>query len=167
MNIDFCKKECQSRTIEKRFGIYDAEDNSPAVLKFEDENCWNAIVTNDSCKDLLFTAIDNCIEIWRKTGEMDNRCDGMLTFDETLLLIELKNKRDSWQAEGLSQIEATIKQMQNIETGFFYKFKKRKAIVSNRKNQFPSFQESNKEQREYFMKEYKTRVQFESEIIII
>jgi hypothetical protein len=165
MSIDFCKTECQTNTNKKRFGIYDAEDKSPAKLKYDDEYSWNAIVINDNCKNLLFTAIDNCIEIKRANGDMDNRCDCMLTYEETLLIIELKNKRESWQSEGLSQIETTIKQMmENIQ--FYNKFKKRKAIVANRKNQFPSFQESNKEQREYFKKEYKTRIQFEAEIII-
>ena len=165
MNIDFCKIECQTNTNKKRFGIYDAEDKSPAKLKYDDENIWNAIVINDNCKNLLFTAIDNCIEIKKTDGDMDNRCDCMLIYEETLLIIELKNKRDSWQSEGLSQIEATIKQMME-DIQFYNKFKKRKAIVANRKNQFPSFQESNKEQREYFKKEYKTRIQFEAEIII-
>jgi hypothetical protein len=166
MSIDFCKIECQTNTNKKRFGIYDAEDNSPAILKYDDENSWNAIVINDNCKRILFTAIDNCIEIKRANGDMDNRCDCMLTYEETLLLIELKNKRDSWQAEGLSQIEATIKRMINDELLFYNRFKRYKAIVANRKNQFPSFQESNKEQREYFKKEYKIRIQFETEIII-
>ena len=97
---------------------------------------------------------------------MDNRCDCMLTVEDTLILLELKNKRDSWQSEGLAQIEATIKRMKNESHQFYNEFKKRKAIVANRKNQFPMFYESNKEQREYFMKEYKTRIQFEAEIVI-
>jgi len=166
MSINFCKIECQTITDKKRFGIYDAEDKSPAILKYDDEDSWNATVINNNCKNLLFTAIDNCIEIRRANGDMDNRCDCMLTYEETLLLIELKNKRDSWQSEGLFQIEATIKQMINENIQFYNQFKKRKAIVANRKNQFPSFQESNIEQREYFKKEYKTRIQFETEIVI-
>lgn len=166
MSIDFCKIECQTRTQEKRFGIYDAEDKSPAKITFVEEDAWNAIVINDNSKSILHTAIDNCIDIRRDNGDMDNRCDCMLTVEDTLILLELKNKRDSWQSEGLAQIEATIKRMKNESHQFYNEFKKRKAIVANRKNQFPMFYESNKEQREYFMKEYKTRIQFEAEIVI-
>lgn len=43
---------------------------------------------------------------------------------------------------------------------------RRKAIVANTKNQFHCFQEVNLEQREYFMKMHKIRIQFEGEIII-
>jgi len=44
--------------------------------------------------------------------------------------------------------------------------KKRKAIVVNRKNQFPAFNNSNAEQRQYFSSKYKMRIQFEAEITI-
>jgi hypothetical protein len=166
MNINFSKTECQTDTNEKRFGIYDSGDTKPAKIKYDDEECWGAIVLNDSCKSLLFTAIDNCIEIRRANGEIDNRCDCMLTYNETLLLIELKNVRASWKANGLSQIEATIKHMLDKEIQFYDRFKKRKAIVANRIHQSPHFEESDKEQREKFMKLYKTRVQFDAEIVI-
>jgi hypothetical protein len=166
MKIDFFKSECLAKTSERKFGIFDAQDSSPAVLKFDEENKWNAIVINNLQKDLLFTAIDNCIEIRTENGETERRCDCMLTYEEKLLLIELKNMRSSWQTDGLSQIEATIKRMITEDFGFFEKYKKRTAIVANRKNQFPAFHVSNFEHREYFMKHYKTRIQFEAEIFI-
>lgn len=166
MIVNFCKVECQTRTSAVRFGIYDAENSTPAEVRFDDEPNWNAVVINDNAFELLFTAIDNCIEIVRENGDMENRCDGMLTYNTTLLFIELKNKRDSWQSDGLSQIEATIKCLIANDVAFYNIFTKRKAIVANRKNQFPSFQMAQNEQREYFWKNYKTRIQFDAEIIV-
>jgi len=166
MSIDFFKIECQETTSEKKFGLYDAENSTPAEIKLNDEPTWNATVVNNQGKTVSFTAIDNCIDVFRENGEMDSRCDCMLSYDSELLLVELKNKRDSWQTEGLSQIENITKIMIQEIPEYYYSFKKRKGIVANRKNQFPAFHDSNLEQRQYFMSKYKMRIQFEAEITI-
>lgn len=166
MSIDFFKVECQKTTSEKKFGLYDAENRTPAEIKLSDELTWNATVVNHEGKTVLFTAIDNCMDVFRENGEMDSRCDCMLSYDAALLLIELKNKRGSWQAEGLSQIENIAKKMIEEIPEHYYSFKKRKAIVANKEKQSPAFQESNLEQRQYFMSRYKMRIQFEAEITI-
>jgi len=166
MSIEFFKTDCQTETSEAKFGLYDAEDRTPAQIKQTDESTWNATVLNDAGKEILFTAIDNCIDVFRENGDMDSRCDCMLSYDSTLLLIELKNKRGSWQAEGLAQIESIVKRMMGEVPDYYGSFEKRKAIVANRRNQFPAFQESNTEQRQYFRSKYKMRIQFEAEIII-
>lgn len=166
MSVDFLKADCQRTTSEKKFGLFDAEDKTPAIIKLIDEPTWNATVVNNGGKDVLFTAIDNCIDVFRENGEMDSRCDCMLSCDFTLLLVELKNKRDSWQAEGLVQIENIAKKLVDEIPDYYFSFKKRKAVVANRKNQFPSFHEVNVEQRQYFISKYKMRIQFEAEIII-
>jgi len=95
----------------KRFGLVDAEDQSPTTVSFDNDDRWNATVINNHSIEILFTAIDNCIEIWRDGGEMESRCDAMLRYGVTLLFVELKNKRGLWQSEGLQQIEATMKRM--------------------------------------------------------
>jgi hypothetical protein len=166
MSVDFFKADCQKITSEKKFGLYDAEDKSPAKIKLTDEPTWNATVLNDGVKQILYTAIDNCIDVIRENGDMDSRCDCMLAYDSTLLLVELKNKRDSWQAEGLAQIENIALRMVAEIPHYYYGFNKRRAIVANRKNQFPSFYDSNVEQRQYFISKYKMRIQFDAEIII-
>jgi hypothetical protein len=166
MSVDFFKIECQEITTEKKFGLYDAEDSTPAKINLIDEASWNATVINHKAKEVLFTAIDNCIEMLRENGDMDSRCDAMLSYEDNLFFVELKNKRHSWQAEGLAQIESTINHLKAENEEFYFGFKKRKAIVSNSKHQFPRFQEINIEQREYFMKTHKVRIQFDAEIII-
>ncbi len=166
MGIDFSKTECQTTTRERRFGIHDAEDNSPAKIMLEDESSWNATVIHDNAKSILHVAIDHRIEIRREKGEMDKRCDCILVCEDTLILLELKNKRGAWQTEGLAQIEATLRRLRQEGHRFYSESPKRKAIVANRKHQFPSFVESNKTKREYFMRQYRTRIQFEAEIVM-
>ena len=166
MKVNFFKEDCRTLTKAERFGLCDDEDKTPAKVKFEDEHVWNATIKNDSAKEVDVTAIDNCINILRENGEMESRCDVMMRYDGNLLFIELKNKRDSWQAEGLAQIEATILKMIEENREYYFGFQKRKAVVANAKNQFPAFQEYNLEQRAYFMKNYKARIQFEAEILI-
>lgn len=166
MSVDFFKVDCQNTTSEQKFGLYDAEDLTPVKIKLTEEELWNATVLNSTSKNILVTAIDNCIDIFRQNGEMDNRCDCMLTYETSILFIELKNKRDSWQSEGLAQIENVVKIMIAEIPDFYNGFTKRKAIVANRKHQFPAFQESNIEQRQYFSSKYKMRIQFEAEIVV-
>lgn len=166
MVVDFFKVDCQKSLNEKRFGLVDPEDGTPAKIKLKDEASWNATVVNDGAKPILFTAIDHCIEILRANGEMDNRCDVMLSYEDNLFFVELKNKRESWQAEGLAQIESTINRFKEENEEYYFSFKKRKAIVANAKHQFTCFQDLNLEQREYFMKTHKARIQFEAKIII-
>lgn len=166
MSVNFFQTTCQSQTNKKIFGLYDAEDKTPAIVTFDEDLNWNATVLNEEEKEVLFTAIDNCIEMLRENGEMENRCDGILQYDNVLLFVELKNKREAWQAEGLAQIEVTIRRIKEANETFYLSFSKRKAIVANAQNQKPNFQVANMEQREYFMREYKVRLQFEAEIII-
>jgi hypothetical protein len=164
--VNFFKSECQQTINEARFGLYDAQDNSPVIIMTQNEQDWNATVINGECKSILFTAIDNCIEVLSENGDMDKRCDCMLTYDSTLLLIELKNKKSRWQEDGLEQIENIVKRMIADDAEYYYGFNKRKAVVANKKKKAPEFQKNNNEQRQYFNSQYKMKIQFESEIIL-
>lgn len=166
MGVEFFKVDCQKTILERKFGLYDGEDNTPVAIKLTEEETWNATIVNNAGKAVLVTAIDNCIDVFRENGKMDSRCDCMLTYDSTIVFVELKNKRGSWQSEGLAQIENIVKRMILEKPDYYEAFRKRKAIVANRKHQFPAFQESNREQRQYFSSEYKMRIQFEAEIVI-
>lgn len=156
MSIDFFKTACQTITNQQKFGICDDEDISektPAYINTNDESRWIAVVLNEHSKDILFTAIDNCIDVFRENGEMESRCDVMLTCENSLILVELKNKASDWKASGIDQIEATlIRLIENHET-YYYSFKKRKAYVANRRH--PRFQVIDNEIMRRFSKEYK------------
>lgn len=141
MRIDFLNAECQTVTNGQRFGICDDDDKTvktPAYINTDDESKWIATVVNTASKEVIFTAIDNCIEIFRENGEMDNRCDVMLTCDENFILVELKNKASDWKSSGIDQIEATLIRLIENHEAYYYSFKKRKAYVANKRH--PSFQ---------------------------
>jgi hypothetical protein len=145
----------------------DDDDDQPAYIDTSLEEKWIAIVQNSTPPaEIRFTAIDNCIKIVRENGDIENRCDAMLTYFNNLLLIELKSKRADWKSEGLSQIEATIKSMLTDIPDFYYKYGKRKATVANSKNCSPSFNQADTNFLEYFWRTYKIRLQFDAEIII-
>lgn len=98
--IDFFVPRCQTENIrEKNFGICDDEDEkakTPAYVSTNPADKWVAVVHNQTEKPINFTVVDNCIEIRRANGDMDNRCDAILTNDEHIVFIELKsttNKR--------------------------------------------------------------------------
>jgi hypothetical protein len=156
MKLDFFKTDCQTITNQQRFGICDDEDitkKTPAYVNTDDESKWIAIVLNEHSKEILFTAIDNCIDMFRENGEMESRCDAMLTCEDSLILIELKNKVSDWKASGIDQIEATlIRLIENHET-FYYSFRKRKAYVANRRH--PKFQVIENATMRKFSTEYK------------
>jgi len=166
MSINFFKENCKSSANQIKFGIYDAEDNTPARIVFEREEDWNAIVLNDNSVEILFIAIDHCVEIIDDNGNQESSCDAALYYANTLLFIELKNKRASWQIEGLTQIESTIIKMQNTESDFYNSFSKKIAIVANRKHKFPCFHEQAHSLREFFYKKYKARIQLAATIKI-
>lgn len=140
MIVDFFKNECRTTTTEQRFGICDDDDKAdktPAYINTDDESKWIAVVINDNAKEVIFTAIDNCIEVLRASGETESRCDVMLTTDELLILVELKNKASDWKSSGIEQIESTLIRLIENHEAYYYSFKKRKAYVANKRH--PSF----------------------------
>jgi hypothetical protein len=79
MSIDFSSIECQQQTNEAVFGICDDQNNSkPAYLNVDKPDTWVAKVTNPTKEGITFIAVDNCIDIRRKDGSLESRCDGIL-----------------------------------------------------------------------------------------
>lgn len=103
MAIDFFQTKCQSRTNEIAFGIYDAP---PATLSFDNSDDWNVWVDNEKAKEITHTAIDNCLDI---PGEEGERCESMVTYDDVLTFIELKDRHGGrWAGKARDQLKNTI-----------------------------------------------------------
>ncbi len=167
MSIDFFKTNCQTITNAQRFGICDDEDSSvktPAYINTDDDSKWIAVVVNDASKEVVFTAIDNCIDIFRENGDMDSRCDVMLTCTDSLLLVELKNKNADWQSSGIDQIEATLIRLIENHEAYYYSFKKRKAYVANKRH--PKFQVVENAKIRRFQTKYKIWLDLQATIKI-
>lgn len=114
MQVDFFNNPNKATTQKSRFGLCDDVapvncPHTPAYIDESDEDKWTAVVANTERKTVTFYPIDNCIEILRPNGEMDNRCDGMLEYAKNLIFVELKDRKNAgWVAEGLNQLKITI-----------------------------------------------------------
>lgn len=103
MAVDFFQNRCQSKTNEVVFGIYDAP---PARLSFENVEGWTVWVDNSEGKEIIHTAIDDCLDIPWSEGK---RCESMITYDNVLMFIELKDRDGGrWAGEARDQLLNTI-----------------------------------------------------------
>jgi len=162
MKINFYNAKCQKTTKKELFGLCDDENQTPAYIEFKNTDKLNATVINPTQKIIIHTAIDNCIEILRENGKMDNRCDSMLTYPDNIVFVELKNKGSGWISEGIKQIEATIITFKNSHDLFSVKHKR--AFVANRRH--PNFQVTDNEKAKIFWDKFRVRLNINSVINI-
>lgn len=166
MPIDFFIAKCQIENIrEKEFGICDDADQAektPAYIDTTQPQKWIAVVRNQTDKAINFTAIDNCVEIRRPDGTMDYRCDAMLTNDENIVFVELKNQMTQWIPHAVDeQLQTTI---DHFKTNYdITKYKHKRAFACNKR--FPRFRASNKEKMNAFYQKNHIRLNLQKEII--
>ena len=171
MEIDFFNSQYERVTSKKIFGLCDdKEDNKPAYLDEENGAKWIGVVENEELKEIHFIAIDNCIDIWRDEvkKEMDNRCDGMLWYEErTVIFVELKNReskkdKNAWVEEGEKQLKRTIEYFEKTEQS--NKFTEKRAYIANKA--YPKFKESQLQRMNNFKKETGYTLRIENRIKI-
>jgi len=161
MSVNFFEAKCKSTTNKSLFGLCDNEDSSPAYPDFTNKSKWNATVNNSvPPKELVFVAIDNCIEIFRENNDMDNRCDCMITYPDNIVFVELKNKGSNWISEGINQIEVTLKNFNYNHDLSAYRHKR--AFVANKKH--PNFHVIDTEGKRKFWDKYRVRLNIDSVI---
>jgi hypothetical protein len=151
---------------DKLFGICDDQNGKKAYTDVENKAMWTAQVINNSCMEIAFTPIDNCISIFKEgTNDRESTCDGMLTFPNSLFLVELKEKTKggSWIAGAKKQLENTIKLL--CANHCIDEFGKKKAYVCNKRH--PYFRKiDNSEQKDFFKKNNGFRLDIQANIII-
>lgn len=115
MPVDFFNNPQKMISAKPRFGLCDDValincPKTPAYIDESSEEKWTAVVSNTHLETATFYPIDNCIEIRRPNGEMDNRCDGLLKYNNNLIFVELKDRCSThkWIADGLKQLKITI-----------------------------------------------------------
>jgi len=162
MFINFFAAACQNHTTATRFGLCDDENNTPAYIDTSDQLKWIAIVENQKIVKVTFTAIDNCIAILKADGSMERRCDGMLTYTDNIVFVELKNQRRNWISDAVEQLKITIECFtKHHNLGLFTH---KKAFACNKKR--PNFCHSHKETMRRFFNTYKIRLNIQAEIKI-
>jgi len=170
MEIDFLNSQCQSVSNKKRFGLCDEQDNKePAYLDEQNEDKWIAVVENEELKEVHFIAIDYCIDIWRdkEKKEMDNRCDGMLWYETSIVFVELKDrvskkKTNAWVKAGEIQLKRTIEYFEKTEQS--NNFREKRAYIANKAH--PIFKESQLQRMKSFKQETGYTLRIENRIKI-
>ncbi len=149
MRIDFYKYE-QDVSPCKEFGLYDAGNNTPAILDSDNPEKWEATVECNGRRDYKFIAVDNVRELlqYKKQNAGTDTCDAILRTAKTLCFVELKNQAKSWFEEALCQLETTIKLFKENHDINIYSSKRAYAVNKTH----PHFHYSNKEKKQRFYK---------------
>jgi len=161
--MDFFQTDCQELAPnETIFGLCDDQYGLKAYINTDDQTKWIATVKNDTNKNLIFTAIDKCVI--KDEEEADRgRCDGMLTSDEHLFFVELKDEAKGWIPAAIKQLESTIEFF--IEHHDISVYKHKKAFACNKKRRH--FHEIDNELNRRFFRKYSVRIDVQATIIVV
>ncbi len=162
MSINFQVELCQEKISHSIFGLCDEHAGEKAYTNTHDTEKWIATVHNNRNKDLIFTAVDKCV-IKENEHAGRGRCDGLLTSDEHIFFIELKNQAKSWITNAIEQLESTI--IFFVESNDINIYKHKKAYACNK--QHKHFQEIDNELNLRFFRQYKVRIDVQADIIIV
>lgn len=166
MSVNFFQSSCKESSInEKQFGICDDQNGTKAYTDLVNNSNWIAKVKNDNEIDVSFTAIDNCIIVFKKgTQNKERSCDGMLTFHQSLYLVELKKQgTGGWISDAKEQLENTIKLISKNHDLSIFRYKK--AFACNRKH--PNFTIIDAaERKSFFERTGGFRIDVQAEIVI-
>jgi hypothetical protein len=164
MNVNFLETDCkESSRNDKFFGICDDQEGKKAYTDTSNAKKWIAKVINENEKKVTFTPIDNCIIIHKEgTSEKESTCDGMLIFDNSLFLVELKVQGKDWISKAKSQLENTIRLINENHTLSNFKYKK--AYACNRKH--PNFNILESSTKKDFFDKTGFRIDAQAEVVI-
>ena len=168
MSINFLETSCQTRSNNRKFGLCD--DPPPAkrpayIDEINGEN-WIAVVDNYYQEDVTFTAIDNCIVFPPKSdGKSFKRCDGVLTYANTVAFVELKQRDEDgsvWVKDAEKQLRISIEKFEQTEAANRFKIKRAYIVNSER----PRFRDSQAVRMEKFTDETTYILRIEARIRI-
>jgi hypothetical protein len=166
MSVNFlettCKEPARSELV---FGLCDKNDGSKAYSDAGNMPTWTALVSNVNSVEVTFTAIDNCIIILKDgTKDKESTCDGMLTFTNSLYLVELKDHgTGGWLPKAKAQLENTIRLLYESHELTDFRFKK--AFACNKRH--PNFVViHSEEQKSFFVNTKGFRLDIQAQILI-
>jgi hypothetical protein len=167
MSVDFNVTKCQAHSDKKLFGLCDDPPpaTNPAYIDETNGAKWIAVVINDDSFFTTFTAIDNCIEIKRKDGKQAKRCDGVLTFNSSIIFVELKERGaigNEWVKDAEKQLRASISYFEGTDES--EKYTKKKAYIANCEH--PKFKESQARRMDQFLTDTGYLLRIENRIIL-
>ena len=163
MSLNFFRADCQFPPISiNTFGLCDNQDGTRAYPDTANPDDWIAEVKNETNIDIVFTAVDKCVLLDHEYPGR-GRCDGMLTTDNHLYLVELKNQKPPWQSHAIDQLNSTIDFLNNNHD--ISQYKKRKAFACNKKRD--KFVVIDNEFNKAFYNRTTFRIDIQAEIVIV
>ena len=145
-----------------KFGICDGENDTKAFVTTDTELKWICTVVNQQAMDVEFRAIDYCVIILRKDGNQERICDAMLTYNDNIVFIELKEKVKSWMEDGIDQIQKTLPYFTANHN--LAEFRHKRAFVANRRH--PDFHVIDQGLKRWFWDNYRIRINVQAEIVV-
>ena len=167
MPVDFFTSGCQSTLNDKLFGLCDDPPpaNTPAYTCITHSTKWIAKVTNDKKFDVLFVAIDKCLNLRKPSGHMDSSCDAMIVYNNKIVFVELKecdDNKNAWIKKADSQLRNTIEHFKQNHSLMNYSDKK--AYIAN--NKHPNFRSTQMMRMEKFKDDTGAQLRIENSIVL-
>ena len=161
--MDFFNPACQSGPFsQETFGLCDDQNATPAYVDTTTPDKWVATVENPARKAVTFTAIDKCV-IQDGDEPSWGRCDGMLTTEDLLYLVELKDQKSNWKPNAIEQFESTIRFLRNHHD--LTRFRTKKAFACNKQHR--TFATIDNELQRRFFQNYGFRIDAQATVLII
>lgn len=165
--IDFFPTEHIASSSRRKFGICarPAPAAEKAYIAEKQGQDWIAAVDNIPQLKVSFIPIDHCIELRRPDGKMDNRCDGCLFYEDTIIFVELKQRKgkgSQWIKDGEQQLRTTIGYFEQQEEA--QNFPVKKAYIAN--SEKPFFREGQAIRMERFFSDTNYILRIENRIKI-
>ncbi|PPV34642.1 hypothetical protein [Ectopseudomonas oleovorans] len=163
--MNFFNPGCQSGPFEQaRFGLCDDQNATRAYVDTATPTEWVATVENPSQQAVTFTAIDKCVIKDAEEPER-GRCDAMLTTEDQLYLVELKDKKADWRPHAIAQLESTILFIRQHHLADMDRFRHKKAFACNRRH--PSFAVVDHELKRRFFQNYGFRIDIQATVPVL
>ncbi|MCU0435268.1 MAG: hypothetical protein MUC87_17565 [Bacteroidia bacterium] len=136
MSADFNIPKCLTNSSKEKFGLCDDPDpaKNPAYIDETDDHKWIAVVENPNYYEVTFLALDYCIDDLREDGTQKKRCDGVLTYTDNIIFVELKERNEKgskWIKDAEKQLKQSIEFCEN--EGYTTNYRYKKAYISNSK----------------------------------
>jgi hypothetical protein len=167
MKIDFKEAKCQTYSNKKMFGLCDDPPpcQNPAYIDESKGANWIGVVENDYRYSVTFTAIDNCISMNRLDGKPAKRCDGVLTYNVSVIFVELKARSahgNAWVEDAEKQLKSSIEHFERSDDSKSFKIKK--AYIAN--SEHPKFKSSQIRRMDQFLIDTGYVLRIENRIIL-
>ncbi|MBQ4408907.1 MAG: hypothetical protein II852_18060 [Bacteroidales bacterium] len=121
--IEFFEEVNRQISNKKMFGLCDDKEDKKAAYIDEDlsnmDDKWCGVVKNEDEKVVAFYPVDNCVDIKNEEGKQSSRCDGILRYDDSILIFtelkdrkrksKSKSKNTNWRKKGEEQILTTLR----------------------------------------------------------